>query len=132
MPLTDRILYEHLAGKRTIGVYPLLEDDTCHFLAADFDEGDWREDAKAYCLSCEALQIPYALEISRSGQGAHVWIFFSGKVLARDARRLGAAIISHASDRSRQLKPLRADSLKGGQQDHQSRVTKITGLPGDP
>ena len=111
MPLSDRILYEHLAGKRTIGVYPLLEDDTCHFLAADFDEGDWREDAKAYCLSCEALQIPYALEISRSGQGAHVWIFFSGKVLARDARRLGAAIISHACDRSRQLKLSSYDRL---------------------
>lgn len=111
MPLSDRILYEHLAGKRTIGVYPLLEDDTCHFLAADFDEGDWREDAKAFCVSCEALQVPYALEVSRSGQGAHVWIFFSSKVLARDARRLGAALISHACERSRQLKLSSYDRL---------------------
>ena len=67
MALSDRILYEHLAGKRTIGVYPLMEDDTCHFLAVDFDEGDWREDAKAFCLSCEALKVPCPLEISRSG-----------------------------------------------------------------
>jgi len=111
MALSDRILYEHLAGKRTIGVYPLMEDDTCHFLAVDFDEGDWREDAKAFCLSCEALKVPYALEISRSGQGAHVWIFFSGKVLARDARRLGVAIISHACERSRQLRLSSYDRL---------------------
>jgi hypothetical protein len=111
MALSDRILYEHLAGKRTIGVYPLIEDDTCHFLAVDFDEGDWREDAKAFCLSCEALKVPNALEISRSGQGAHVWIFFSGKVLARDARRFGVAIISHACERSRQLRLSSYDRL---------------------
>ena len=43
--VTDAVIYEHLAGKRTVGVYPLLEDDTCHFLAVDFDESEWREDA---------------------------------------------------------------------------------------
>lgn len=47
IPLSDTAIYEHLTGKRTIGVYPLLSDDTCHFLAADFDEAEWREDAKA-------------------------------------------------------------------------------------
>jgi superfamily II DNA or RNA helicase len=104
IPLSDQVIYEHLAGKRTIGVYPLLPDDTCHFLAADFDEAQWREDAKAFYLSCIELGVPVALEISRSGNGAHAWIFFTGSVSARDARRLGTAIISHTCARTRQLK----------------------------
>ncbi len=104
IPLSDTVIYEHLAGKRTVGVYPLLTDDTCQFLAADFDEAEWREDAKAFYQSCHELGVPVALEISRSGNGAHAWIFFSGSVLARDARRLGTAIISHTCARTRQLK----------------------------
>ena len=104
IPLSDQVIYEHLAGKRTVGVYPLLTDDTCHFLAADFDEAEWREDANAFYQSCHELGVPVALEISRSGNGAHAWIFFSGTVSARDARRLGTAIISHTCARTRQLK----------------------------
>jgi len=103
-PLSDQVIYEHLAGKRTVGVYPLLTDDTCHFLAADFDEAEWREDAKTFFQSCLELGVPAALEISRSGNGAHAWIFFTGSVSARDARRLGTAIISHTCARTRQLK----------------------------
>ncbi|KVW95467.1 TOTE conflict system archaeo-eukaryotic primase domain-containing protein [Thiobacillus denitrificans] len=104
IPLSDTVIYEHLTGKRTIGVYPLLADDHCHFLAADFDEAEWREDAKAFYQSCHELGVPVALEISRSGNGAHTWIFFTGSVSARDARRLGTAIISHTCTRTRQLK----------------------------
>ena len=104
IPLSDQVIYEHLAGKRTVGVYPLLADNSCHFLAADFDEAEWREDAKAFYQSCHELSVPVALEISRSGNGAHAWIFFSGSVSARDARRLGTAIISHTCARTRQLK----------------------------
>ncbi len=103
-PLSDTVIYEHLAGRRTVGVYPLLADDTCHFLAADFDAAQWREDAKAFYQSCHELGVPVALEISRSGNGAHAWVFFSGSVSARDARRLGTAIISHTCARTRQLK----------------------------
>jgi superfamily II DNA or RNA helicase len=102
--LSDAVIYDHLAGVHTVGVYPLMEDDTCHFLAADFDEADWQDDAKAFMLSCEELGVPAALEISRSGQGAHAWVFFASRVSARDARRLGAAIISHTCARTRQLK----------------------------
>ena len=104
IPLSDQVIFEHLAGKRTVGVYPLLTDETCHFLAADFDEAQWREDAKAFYQSCIELGVPVALEISRSGNGAHAWIFFTGSVSARDARRLGTAIISHTCARTRQLK----------------------------
>ena len=104
LPLDDRVIYDHLAGEHVVGVYPLLTDDTCHFLAADFDEADWREDAKAFAVSCHELGMPVAIEISRSGAGAHAWIFFSFAVPARDARRLGSAIISHTCARTRQLK----------------------------
>jgi len=104
IPLSDAVIYDHLAGAHTVGVYPLLEDDTCYFLAVDFDEADWRDDARAFMQSCEELGVPAALEISRSGQGAHAWVFFASRVSARDSRRLGTAIISHTCTRTWQLK----------------------------
>ena len=104
IPLSDAVIYDHLAGEHTIGIYPMLEDDSCYFLAVDFDESDWRDDALAFLQSCEDLGVPAALEISRSGNGAHAWIFFSSRVSARDARRLGTSIISHTCARTRQLK----------------------------
>jgi superfamily II DNA or RNA helicase len=103
-PLTDAVIYDHLAGKQTIGVFPLLSDDSCYFLAVDFDEEEWKEDAHSFLQSCTELNVPAALEISRSGNGAHAWIFFADRVSARDARRLGTAIISHTCTRTRQLK----------------------------
>lgn len=103
LPLTDQVLYKHLAGEIVIGVYPLLPDDTCYFLAVDFDEADWREDVTAFAQSCRELGVPVALEISRSGNGAHAWIFFERNVPAYEARLLGAAIISHTCERTRQL-----------------------------
>ena len=111
VPLSDSVIYDHLVGKQTVGVYPLLEDDTCHFLAVDFDEADWQQDAQAFMQSCDELGVPVALEISRSGQGAHAWVFFAGCVSARDARRLGTAIISHTCARTRQLKLASYDRL---------------------
>uniref|UniRef100_E6QUU1 DEAD/DEAH box helicase-like n=1 Tax=mine drainage metagenome TaxID=410659 RepID=E6QUU1_9ZZZZ len=104
LPLADRVIYDHLAGEHVVGVYPLLADDTCHLLAADFDEADWRDDVQAFAVSCHEIGAPVAIEISRSGAGAHAWIFFSSAVPARDARRLGSAIISHTCARTRQLK----------------------------
>ncbi|MBL0125163.1 MAG: DEAD/DEAH box helicase family protein [Betaproteobacteria bacterium] len=104
IPLTDSVIFDHLTGEHTVGVYPLLEDETCHFLAIDFDEAEWRDDARAFVQSCCELGVPAALEISRSGKGAHAWVFFAGRVSARDARRLGTAIISHTCSRTRQLK----------------------------
>ena len=110
-PLSDEVIYGHLAGEHTIGVYPLLQDDTCYFLAVDFDEADWRDDAQAYMQSCEELGVAAALEISRSGNGAHAWVFFANPVSARDARRLGTAIISYTCTRTRQLKLKSYDRL---------------------
>lgn len=104
IPLSDAVIYDHLAGKHTVGVYPLLEDDSCYFLAVDFDEAEWKDDSRAFIQSCETLGVPAALEISRSGQGAHAWVFFAGRVSARDARRLGTAVITHTCARTRQLR----------------------------
>jgi len=111
IPRTDAVVYRHLAGDHTIGIYPLLDDDTCYFLAVDFDEAEWRDDAQAFMQSCKELGVPAAMEISRSGKGAHVWIFFAHRVAARDARRLGTAIISHTCSRTRQLKLTSYDRL---------------------
>lgn len=104
LPLTDQVIFDHLAGRHTIGLYPLLTDDGCYLLAVDFDESDWRDDAQAFIQSCRELSVPVALEVSRSGNGAHAWIFFSGRIAARDARRLGTALISYTCARTRQLK----------------------------
>ncbi len=104
IPLSEAVIYKHLAGDHTIGVYPLLEDDSCYLLAVDFDEAEWRDDAQAFMQSCDELGVPAALEISRSGKGAHAWIFFASRVSARNARRLGTAIISHTCSRTRQLR----------------------------
>jgi len=80
LPLSDTVIHDHLTGKHTIGIYPLLEDDTYHLLAVDFDQAQWQKDARAFAQSCQELSVPMTLEISRSGQGAHAWIFFADKV----------------------------------------------------
>lgn len=82
-----------------VGVYPLLVDDTCWFLAADFDGENWWIDAAAYLETCRANDVPAALERSRSGEGGHVWIFFSQPIPARDARQLGAYLLTETLER---------------------------------
>ncbi|EHQ53452.1 type III restriction protein res subunit [Ectothiorhodospira sp. PHS-1] len=111
LPVTDQVIYDHLAGRQTIGVYPLLTNDRCFLLAADLDGADWREDARAFMHTCRDLDLPAALEISRSGNGAHIWIFFAEPIPAREARQLGAALISHTCDRTRQLSLASYDRL---------------------
>lgn len=75
LPLTDEVLQRHLTGGEVVGVYPLLPDETCHFLAADFDKDGWQQDAGAFVETCESWGISAALERSRSGKGGHVWVF---------------------------------------------------------
>ena len=100
VPLTDAAVEDHLRGRHTIGVYPLLADDTCRFLAADFDKETWRCDADAYLGACRAKGVSAALERSRSGNGAHVWLFFGEPVAASLARRLGAHLLTEAMERN--------------------------------
>ena len=72
-----------------MGVYPMLLDETCYFLAADFDDEHWQEDAGAFLDTCRRLSLPAALERSRSGNGGHVWFFFEEAISASLARKLG-------------------------------------------
>jgi len=96
LPLTDEILTAHLTGKTEIGLYPLLDDDRCRWLAADFDGTFAMLDALAYLKAARAVGVPAALEISRSGVGAHAWIFFTGDVAAVTARALGTGLLREA------------------------------------
>ena len=98
LPFTDQVVYEHLSGKKTIGVYPLLDNDICFFLAIDFDKGSWEKDVKAFLNICKELDIPAAVERSRSGNGAHVWIFFEEAVKASLARKLGHTLLSRTME----------------------------------
>ncbi len=94
--LTDRVVEAHLKGEIHLGLYPLLAGDTCHWLAADFDGPSAMLDALAYLKAARALGVPAALEVSRSGIGAHVWIFFTGPVAAATARALGSGLLREA------------------------------------
>lgn len=97
LPVTDQLIHDHLIGRKTIGVYPILEDGSCRFLAIDFDKTSWRNDVHAFIDSCAHFQVPAYVERSRSGNGAHVWIFFSQPVQASLARKLGSLILTHAT-----------------------------------
>ncbi|MEN9637585.1 MAG: hypothetical protein RL077_5989 [Verrucomicrobiota bacterium] len=96
-PLDERAVESHLRGEQTLGVYAIGTDDTCRFLAADFDGEGWREDVLAYREAAERLGLAVAIERSRSGNGAHGWIFFAGPVPAVTARRLGTILLAKAS-----------------------------------
>ena len=101
--LTNDVIQHHLTGKYTIGVYPLLPDETCWFLAVDFDKATWKEDARAFLKISEELGVPAALERSRSGNGGHIWIFFDSPIQAVLARKLGSAILTYTMERHPQL-----------------------------
>ncbi len=77
-----------------MGVYPMLRDETCFFLAADFDKATWQQDAGAFLETCRQMSVPAALERSRSGNGGHVWFFFNEAVPAALARKLGTHILT--------------------------------------
>jgi superfamily II DNA or RNA helicase len=92
--LGDRELLAHLQGRQVVGIYPLLPDDTCRLLAIDLDGSSWQSDARAIRETCRSLDLEPAIERSRSGNGAHVWLFFAGLVAASDARRVGFTILT--------------------------------------
>lgn len=111
-PLTTQDMYRHLEGKDeyccdVVGLYAIMQDNNCAFLCADFDDKNckygYKEDVLAYVGVCREWQIPYAIERSRSGNGAHVWIFFEAPLPASKARRLGNAILTEAMTRNGQM-----------------------------
>ncbi|PTB98731.1 DNA helicase [Marinobacter sp. Z-F4-2] len=98
-PLDFNAVYEHLSGKHVAGLYPLLPDSSCYLLAVDFDKEDWRADVRALAQACRDEGIPYLVEISQSGAGAHLWVFFSDAVPAWSARALGFKLLDKAMER---------------------------------
>jgi superfamily II DNA or RNA helicase/very-short-patch-repair endonuclease len=104
LPVTDEVIRWHLSGcdgegKPFVGgVYPLLQDETCFLLAVDFDKSGWQGDAAAFLESCRRLNLPAALERSRSGQGGHVWLFFAEALPAALARRLGSHVLTETME----------------------------------
>lgn len=95
--LDDLVAQMHLEGKHTIGSYAIRKDDTCTFLATDFDKSTWKEDVFAFKNAGLELGIEMSVERSRSGNGAHAWIFFNESVSAKLARQLGTLIMSKAA-----------------------------------
>ncbi len=103
LSVSDRVILDHLQGRHVAGVYPLLMDETCWFLAADFDKGDWMEDTAAFREACRSAGVPVAVERSRSGNGAHAWFFFDAPVPAATARRMGCFLLTQAMSRRHDL-----------------------------
>jgi superfamily II DNA or RNA helicase/very-short-patch-repair endonuclease len=103
--VTDETIRWHLSGQDdegkdfVMGIYPMLQDETCFLLAVDFDKETWREDARAFSETCRCLNIPAALERSRSGNGAHIWIFFDEAISASLARKLACHVLTETMDR---------------------------------
>lgn len=105
LAVTDEVIRWHLSGRDgrgagfVAGVYPMLLDETCFFLAIDFDKASWQQDSLAVLATCRRIGVPAALERSRSGRGGHVWLFFEDAVPASLARRLGSYLLTDAMER---------------------------------
>ncbi len=102
-PVTDEVIHGHLLGKHTVGVYPLMSDETCWFLAVDFDKKSWQEDVAIFLRTCNEIGVSVALERSRSGKGGHVWMFFDRPISASVARKFGCAILTRSMERRHQI-----------------------------
>lgn len=99
----DAAVVAHLTGRHVMGVYPLLDDETCWFLAVDFDKSSWTADVRAFVETCQRVGLPAAVERSRSGNGAHVWFFFSSPVSASSARKMGCYLLTETMSRRHEL-----------------------------
>ncbi|MGI6237595.1 MAG: TOTE conflict system archaeo-eukaryotic primase domain-containing protein [Candidatus Excrementavichristensenella sp.] len=93
----------HLKGQIIVGIYPLMKDDTCMFLAIDFDGEDWRDDIRAVSCACTDLDVSCAIEVSRSGNGAHLWFFFDRPIDAARARAFGSLMLTLAMEKRARL-----------------------------
>jgi len=103
VPVDDKATLAHLRGRHVMGVYPLLRDETCWFLAVDFDKSTWTEDVGAFAETCRRVGLPATVERSRSGNGAHVWFFFSAPVAASAARKMGCYLLTETMSRRHEL-----------------------------
>lgn len=98
------VIEKHLKGNIVVGLYPMLPDETCCFLAMDFDDEDWQKDISVVRDVCIENDIPIAVERSRSGKGGHVWFFFESPVSSGSARKFGTSLLTCAMGRRHEIK----------------------------
>ena len=110
-PVDERAVLGHLRGKHVMGVYPMLPDETCWFLAIDFDKSTWRDDVRALAATARQLGLRPLVERSRSGNGAHVWFFFAAPVPAATARKVGCHLITETMASRHELSMASYDRL---------------------
>ena len=105
LPLDEMAIDGHLRGRQNLiaGLYPLLSNETCWFLAIDFDDYGWQKDITILREVCSLFRVPVAVERSRSGNGAHAWFFFENPVQASLARKFGSALLTHAMSKRHEL-----------------------------
>ncbi len=103
--LDEKVIDDHLRGRHNFvaGIYPLRLDESCHFLAIDFDGGEWQKDVSTIREVCSSFNIPVAVERSRSGKGAHAWFFFESGIAAALARKLGSAVLTCSMGRRHEI-----------------------------
>src|SRR5665648_423077 len=103
--LDEKVIDDHLRGRGNLvaGIYPLCLDETCYFLAIDFDDGEWQKDISQFREVCSEFDLPIAIERSRSGHGAHAWIFFKSPIAATLARKLGSALLTYAMNKRHEI-----------------------------
>lgn len=99
----ESAILKHLNGSIIAGIYPLLDGDVCYFLALDFDKEGWQDNIIAFKQTCSEYNVPVAIERSRSGNGAHGWIFFEDKFPAFTVRRLGSFLLTETMSKRYQL-----------------------------
>lgn len=100
VPLTEDIVLKHLKGEITIGIYPLLPGDLCNFLTIDFDKTTYEKDVNEFWNICDEFNIPIYVEKSRSGNGAHIWIFFEESMPASVARKMGNILLTKTMEKA--------------------------------
>jgi superfamily II DNA or RNA helicase len=101
--LDEDVIENHLRGNIVVGIYPMLPDETCCFLAMDFDEADWQKDISVLRNVCIEFNIQFAIERSRSGKGGHVWFFFENRLSAALARKFGTALLTCSMGRRHEI-----------------------------
>ena len=102
-PFDEHVIENHLRGSIVAGIYPMLPDETCHFLAMDFDEARWQNDVTTVREVRTEFDIPVAVERSQSGNGAHLWFFFENPMPAALARKFGTAILTFSMNRRHEI-----------------------------
>lgn len=130
LPISDSALNEHLLGKSTMGIYPLLSDNTSFFIAADFDEDNWQEAILRLYTVCQDMELPAVIERSRSGNGGHLWLFFEENIPAFQSRKIIFELLLQSGIVSKFEKEPSFDRLFPNQDSHSGKgIGNLIALP---